>query len=95
MSNGLPALPVMRNVWRGGHAHTASYVGHHRPITPARTRGRGGAGLGLAIAASLAAAHGGDITVDTAPGRGAAFHVRLPLAGTFQVSATGSQGQVR
>jgi two-component system, OmpR family, sensor kinase len=61
----------------------------------ARTRGRGGAGLGLAIAASLAAAHGGEITVDTAPGRGAAFHVRLPLAGTFQVSATGSQGQVR
>jgi signal transduction histidine kinase len=61
----------------------------------ARTRGRGGAGLGLAIAASLATAYGGEITVDTAPGRGAAFHVRLPLAGTFQVSATGSQGQVR
>ena len=60
----------------------------------ARTRARGGAGLGLAIAASLAAAHGGEITVDTAPGCGAAFHVRLPLAGTFQVSATGSQGQV-
>jgi two-component system OmpR family sensor kinase len=60
----------------------------------ARTRARGGAGLGLAIAASLAAAHGGEITVDTAPGCGAAFHVRLPLAGTLQVSATGSQGQV-
>ena len=60
----------------------------------ARTRARGGAGLGLAIAASLAAAHGGEITVDTAPGCGAAFRVRLPLAGTFQVSATGSQGQV-
>ena len=42
----------------------------------ARTRARGGAGLGLAIAASLAAAHGGEITVDTAarPGR------RLPPA---------------
>ena len=51
----------------------------------ARTRARGGAGLGLAIAASLAAAHGGEITVDTAPGRGAAFHLRLPLAETFQV----------
>jgi signal transduction histidine kinase len=61
----------------------------------ARTRGRGGAGLGLAIAASLATAYGGEITVDTAPGRSAALHVRLPLAGTFQVSATGSQGQVR
>ena len=60
----------------------------------ARTRARGGAGLGLAIAASLAAAHGGEITVDTAPGCGAAFHVRLPLAGTLQVSATGSRGQV-
>ena len=60
----------------------------------ARTRARGGAGLGLAIAASLAAAHGGEITVDTAPGRGAAFHLRLPQAGTFQVSGTGSQGQV-
>jgi two-component system, OmpR family, sensor kinase len=48
----------------------------------ARTRARGGTGLGLAIAASLTAAHGGEITIDTAPGCGAAFHVRLPLAGT-------------
>ncbi len=46
----------------------------------ARTRARGGTGLGLPIAASLAAAHGGDITVDTRPGQGAAFRVRLPLA---------------
>jgi two-component system, OmpR family, sensor kinase len=45
-----------------------------------RARSSGGAGLGLAIAASLTAAHGGEITVDTAPGQGAAFHVRLPLA---------------
>jgi signal transduction histidine kinase len=52
----------------------------------ARTRTRGGAGLGLAIATSLVTAHGGEITVDTAPGCGAAFHVRLPLAGTSQVS---------
>jgi signal transduction histidine kinase len=61
----------------------------------ARTRARGGAGLGLAIAASLAAAHGGEITVDTAPGRGAAFHVRLPQAEISQETPTGSQGQVR
>jgi two-component system OmpR family sensor kinase len=46
----------------------------------ARTRARGGTGLGLPIAASLAAAHGGDITVVTQPGHGAAFHVRLPRA---------------
>ena len=50
----------------------------------ARTRARGGTGLGLSIAASLAAAHGGDITVDTRPGQGAAFHVRLPLAASVE-----------
>jgi two-component system OmpR family sensor kinase len=58
----------------------------------ARARASGGAGLGLAIAASLAAAHGGQLTVDTQPGRGAAFHLRLPQAETFQVTATESQG---
>ena len=60
----------------------------------ARTRASGGAGLGLAIAASLAAAHDGELTVDTQPGRGAAFHLRLPQSATFQVTATESQGQL-
>jgi two-component system, OmpR family, sensor kinase len=63
-------------------------------IDDARTRASGGAGLGLAIAASLAAAHDGELTVDTRPGRGAAFQLRLPQAGTFQVTATESQGHL-
>jgi len=46
----------------------------------ARTRASGGAGLGLAIASSLTAAHGGELTVDTSPGHGAAFQLRLPIA---------------
>jgi signal transduction histidine kinase len=50
----------------------------------ARTRAHGGAGLGLAIAASLTVAHGGELTVDTKPGEGAAFHLRLPLAETLR-----------
>jgi two-component system OmpR family sensor kinase len=47
-----------------------------------RSRGRasGGTGLGLSIVAALVAAHGGTVTVDTAPGRGAAFNVQLSLA---------------
>jgi two-component system OmpR family sensor kinase len=61
----------------------------------ARTRASGGAGLGLAIAASLAAAHDGELTVETQPGRGAAFCLRLPQAETFQVTATQWQGQFK
>ncbi|WP_196465991.1 cell wall metabolism sensor histidine kinase WalK [Planomonospora sp. ID91781] len=41
----------------------------------------GGAGLGLAIVRSIVTAHGGRVEVRTAPGRGAAFRVLLPLAG--------------
>jgi two-component system heavy metal sensor histidine kinase CusS len=39
-----------------------------------------GAGLGLAIAAHIARAHGGSIEVESTPGDGATFSVRLPLA---------------
>jgi two-component system OmpR family sensor kinase len=41
-----------------------------------------GAGLGLAIVAALVAAHNGTVEVQTAPGLGATFRIRLPLAPT-------------
>ncbi|PYC76909.1 two-component sensor histidine kinase [Streptomyces tateyamensis] len=40
----------------------------------------GGAGLGLAIASGFARAHGGTLTLRTAPGEGAVFQVLLPRA---------------
>jgi two-component system OmpR family sensor kinase len=46
----------------------------------ARSRASGGTGLGLSIAATLVAAHRGTIDVDSKPGHGATFIVRLPLA---------------
>lgn len=39
-----------------------------------------GTGVGLALAREIARAHGGSIEIDTAPGRGTCFVVRLPLA---------------
>ena len=47
---------------------------------PARTRARGGSGLGLSIVAAVAEAHGGRVSVDTAPGQGSRFVVELPAA---------------
>jgi two-component system sensor histidine kinase ChvG len=37
-------------------------------------------GLGLSIAGAIVVAHGGQITVEDAPGGGAAFRVLLPAA---------------
>ena len=42
-----------------------------------RARSSGGSGLGLSIVASIIAAHGGTVTLDTAPGKGATFRVSL------------------
>ncbi|WP_304106030.1 cell wall metabolism sensor histidine kinase WalK [Mycolicibacterium bacteremicum] len=43
-----------------------------------RTRASGGSGLGLSIVDSLVLAHGGTVSVDTAPGQGCRFRVALP-----------------
>ncbi|WP_179474777.1 sensor histidine kinase [Mycolicibacterium vinylchloridicum] len=43
-----------------------------------RTRTSGGTGLGLSIVDSLVYAHGGRVTVRTAPGQGCCFRVSLP-----------------
>jgi PAS domain S-box-containing protein len=44
------------------------------------TRQTPGAGLGLFLVKAVVAAHGGRVWVDSQPGRGATFHIALPLA---------------
>ena len=43
------------------------------------TQGRRGSGVGLALVRHIAEAHGGDVTVQSAPGEGSRFSLRLPL----------------
>jgi signal transduction histidine kinase len=45
-----------------------------------RTRATGNSGLGLAIVRSIVEAHDGTIMAESAPGAGACFILRLPLA---------------
>jgi two-component system OmpR family sensor kinase len=45
-----------------------------------RSRHHGGSGLGLAIVEAVVAAHGGSVSLDSAPGRGTTVRIDLPLA---------------
>jgi two-component system OmpR family sensor kinase len=55
-------------------------------VDPARARENGGSGLGLSIVAAIVQAHGGRVTVVSAPGAGARFVATIPLAGAPAVS---------
>jgi two-component system phosphate regulon sensor histidine kinase PhoR len=47
-------------------------------VDKARSRKQGGTGLGLAIVKHVTQAHGGRVTVESAPGKGSIFNLHLP-----------------
>jgi two-component system, OmpR family, sensor histidine kinase SenX3 len=49
-------------------------------VDPARPRATGGTGLGLSIVKHVAAAHGGEVKVWSAPGRGSTFTLLVPAS---------------
>ncbi len=53
-----------------------------------RTRASGGVGLGLSIVDAIVRAHTGRVEVDTEPGRGTTFRVRLPIDAPSSTAAT-------
>ena len=71
--------------WRGCAWPTAATACPRRCrsacSSPSSPRARDGTGLGLAIVRSVVAAHGGEVRVESTPGRGTAFKVSLPSGG--------------
>ena len=49
-------------------------------VDKARSREQGGTGLGLAIVKNVVQAHGGEVRVESAMGKGAEFFITLPMA---------------
>jgi two-component system phosphate regulon sensor histidine kinase PhoR len=49
-------------------------------VDKGRSRELGGTGLGLAIVKHIIQAHGGDVSVESTPGKGSAFTIHLPKA---------------
>jgi signal transduction histidine kinase len=71
----------------GMDAETQAHV-----FEPFFTTKANGTGLGLAIVRQAAEAHGGGVEVESAPGRGATFRVRLPAAGADASDARAAEG---
>ncbi len=51
-----------------------------------------GSGLGLSLVRHITHAHGGEVEVESAPGRGSKFTLSLPLAGAAQAATAGTAG---
>jgi two-component system, OmpR family, sensor kinase len=64
-------------------------------LDAARGRDTGGTGLGLALVRAIVTAHGGTVEVESAPGAGSRFTIRLPLASSKEARGAGASSGMR
>lgn len=62
------------------HEHLPHIFDRFYRVDKRRSRSQGGAGLGLSLVRSTVESHGGEVSVDSTPGQGSTFTVRLPAA---------------
>ncbi|MDO8543276.1 MAG: HAMP domain-containing sensor histidine kinase [Opitutaceae bacterium] len=65
-----------------GAGETRKIFDRFYQVDQSLTRQRGGCGLGLSIVQSIVRAHGGTVEVESEPGKGSTFRVRIPIAAT-------------
>jgi len=75
---GLQGSDVVAEIQDNGSGIDAEHLEHI--FEPFYTTKPGGSGLGLSICHSIVAGFGGDISVNSTPGKGTTFRVRLPKA---------------
>ncbi len=81
-----PACEVCLSVIDRGHGMSPSFI-RDELFRPFRSTKPGGYGIGAYEAREIARAHGGSLSVESRPGEGSRFRVRLPLDTRARVSA--------
>jgi signal transduction histidine kinase len=73
--------------------HQARVFDRFWQVDSASTRSFGGMGIGLAAAREFSRLLGGDVEVESEPGRGSTFRVRLPRGGGARAATDGTNGE--